>query len=462
MSVRLYLGLFCAAIATLIGYIIDDLRHIDPNISTVVTCRRFPGLCTVDPPISLEESPGSGILQRIMGTHKIGRARRPIMDITMYSETGGWRKKLWRFAKLKHWNYCSITTEEYFVGMAWVNFNYLGDVFVYVVPLKEDSQMGYLKKYEYTGRVPLARGISSAPSSGAGCTIWQSGTDEKAQNYAYMSHCHNQTLYSDQGGWDISLSVPLAQPDENPQDSGPIRLDLSAQVRQEEGLVLMYPVLGSQWSPAYVHKAAGMTTGGTMSLTGVPKYWFKKSTSAMDWTKAHAGYDTRWRWASGNFFGVAVEVASPKIDKSRQEVYNVGINFSSLVYDIVAPTEQDGSHYNDKAVSAENAVWVDQKMIPLRRQLDFILPENAERRAKDPWQLRTTHPDPNIEAIDLNFHPHGLREDHIDAIVLKSDFVQPYGYFEGKITVTDARNGITYTITVDQRFGVVEDHWARW
>lgn len=63
--------------------------------------------------------------------------------------------------------------------------------------------------------------------------------------------------------------------------------------------------------------------------------------------------------------------------------------------------------------------------------------------------------------VALDFVPRGARQDYTHLGLVVSDFVQPYGYFNGSITATD-RSGVRRTVVLQEVFGVVENHYAMW
>lgn len=62
----------------------------------------------------------------------------------------------------------------------------------------------------------------------------------------------------------------------------------------------------------------------------------------------------------------------------------------------------------------------------------------------------------------LRFTPHGTREEHLHAGLLTSDFVQPYGVFEGHVDVRPAHSKTTTRYEIKDVYGVVEKHYAKW
>lgn len=60
--------------------------------------------------------------------------------------------------------------------------------------------------------------------------------------------------------------------------------------------------------------------------------------------------------------------------------------------------------------------------------------------------------DQQPEFLNLTFTPRGSREEHVHLGIIASDFVQPYGTFEGMVAGKK----------IYQVYGVVEDHYAKW
>ena len=63
--------------------------------------------------------------------------------------------------------------------------------------------------------------------------------------------------------------------------------------------------------------------------------------------------------------------------------------------------------------------------------------------------------------VALDFRPLGARSDNTNLYVIKSDFVQPYGEFNGSVVLRDAETGRARRVRVDG-VGVVERHEAIW
>lgn len=169
---------------------------------------------------------------------------------------------------------------------------------------------------------------------------------------------------------------------------------------------------------------------------------FARALGGLDWTKSIALHHTVWKWASANFYATVLTVL--KEGKSiPEDNAAIGINLSADVYDI-------------EGASQENAIWINGQVY-IVGGVKFIIPAQADT---DEWQIQSKDPTES-EYIDLRFQPTGARQDHTDLYLLKSDFIQPFGYFYGNILVT-ASDGSMRSIHVQHAFGVVEDHNAAW
>jgi uncharacterized protein (DUF3820 family) len=135
----------------------------------------------------------------------------------------------------------------------------------------------------------------------------------------------------------------------------------------------------------------------------------------LDFTLGFPPRDTRWNWAS----------ATGKTNDGKI----VGLN-------LVA-------HFND---GLENVLMFNGKLIPLGKAT-FNYNHPAD---KETWNIKT---DDGI--IDMNFMPSGARKDNINVGILKHQFIQPFGKFEGNILLDG--NKIPFTA-----YGVVEEHHSIW
>ena len=110
-----------------------------------------------------DEAPNS--LLKPDGTYHFGRWKQSIKDLTLKHEVepraheGIW-KTTQDFIRLKRWDYVSLVNPQFFLAVCMVNFNYIEDVFVYLVELEHPE-----KKSEFHSRRLPALGLDFAPSS---------------------------------------------------------------------------------------------------------------------------------------------------------------------------------------------------------------------------------------------------------------------------------------------------------
>jgi len=189
-----------------------------------------------------------------------------------------------------------------------------------------------------------------------------------------------------------------------------------------DALALVYP-LSNGSRVAYTHKEGGMLATGSVSL-GNLTFQFDglqqpQGLASMDWTRSLADRMTVWNWAC--------------LSSRAKNGKRIGINLSKGVYD-----------------HQENAVWVDGQIHTVG-PVKFTVPSNP---SKDVWYISST-PQSTIR-LELEFYPRALREEHIHAVIVESDFFQPLGTFRGVIQIGDEQ------LEIEDGFGVVEDHYALW
>jgi hypothetical protein len=244
---------------------------------------------------------------------------------------------------------------------------------------------------EHGALSPLGRALRFAPSSVRGATTWNS----RSASVSIAAH----------DGWDVELDIPL----------GGERLRGRAHIEARDSLAMLHR-LGPR-RVAYTHKAAGWPASGYLEL-GTRPIRLDGGLSASDWTRSQASRVTRWKWASLSGF-----------DRDRAAV---GLNLSAQVYD------------DDDGHSAENALWIDGRVQRLGGVRFAVPPDPTTER----WAIRS------IEGneVDLHFEPLGAREQRTNLGLVRTEFVQPYGQFAGRVGGYD----------VTGCFGVVETHLSVW
>eukprot|EP01006_Ploeotia_vitrea_P053414 TRINITY_DN67786_c6_g3_i1.p1 TRINITY_DN67786_c6_g3~~TRINITY_DN67786_c6_g3_i1.p1 ORF type:complete len:410 (-),score=5.69 TRINITY_DN67786_c6_g3_i1:93-1322(-) len=380
-----------------------------------VTCTSFPGLCG---PTNTE---GKAPITNNTGAFEYGRWKMPSTNLDPIRNIATFMDKMNR---LKTWSYMSVVSPKYFIAITPVQFHYVEDVYISVVDREQERQIAV-----YHWQLPLGRSVTIAPAGTVGCTYFQ----------PYWGSTNAEICFDpDTDSWNFKLNMT----------------ELSADLRVRKGkeaLALLYPLGGDTERPAYVHKEAGMEATGTVRVSGQAPYTFSRGAGALDWTLTHALKDTYWRWVSMNC--EACEVTSTKDNTKTEE--HVGINLSTLVYDI---TNQESGKVT---ASSENMLWIGHKVFPLNVVMGI---EPTGDLGTDNW--RVTGKGVGCE-VDLTFQPHGTRSDHtgpeMRLVGVISDFVQPFGKFNGQITVADpADNSVKYKVRIVDCYGVCEDHHSLW
>ena len=244
---------------------------------------------------------------------------------------------------------------------------------------------------EYGMMSPLGRALQIAPSSTSGQTRWTT------RNASVSVRARN--------GWDVELDIPL----------GSERLRGQGRIEERDSLAMLHQL--GPGRHAYTHKAAGWPTSGQFDL-GTRSIRLDGGLGASDWTRSEANRITEWKWAS--LSGVLSDGTV------------IGLNLSADVYD------------DEVGQSLENALWVDGKVSRLPG-VRFQMPMEPKTQR---WRIESLDSD----QVELEFQPLGAREDHTNFGLVRTDFVQPYGRFVGRVREHDL-NGC---------FGVVETHVSVW
>ncbi len=166
-------------------------------------------------------------------------------------------------------------------------------------------------------------------------------------------------------------------------------------------------------------KWAGLVASGSLHAGG-KHYALAGGVGGLDYTQGYLARRTAWRWAFAN--GRLADGTS------------LGLN---LVEGFNESSEQ----------SNENALWLGPRLIPLdRAHFEFDRSDAMQQ-----WKVVTVD-----GAVDLQFSPiHAHREER-DYRIVKSHFVQPLGFFEGKIRVDGE------ILQVSGLAGVTEDQDILW
>ena len=140
--------------------------------------------------------------------------------------------------------------------------------------------------------------------------------------------------------------------------------------------------------------------------------------AAVDWTAGFMRRETFWNWGS----------LSCRLPDGRRLGFNLaaGVNETGFT---------------------ENGVWLDDQLI----KVDMVDFQFDRAEPLEPWRLRSTD-----GQVDLQFEPAGTRQEKLNALLLASNFKQHFGLFSGELRIAGE------TLRLNDAWGLVEDHYARW
>ncbi|UTZ44148.1 DUF2804 domain-containing protein [Vibrio campbellii] len=188
-----------------------------------------------------------------------------------------WRKRF----DYKQFQFVSIVTEKYIIGVAIADIRYLASGFCYVF----DTETHKLVEQQWLK--PLNMGYQTQPSS------WNS--------QAYLANDAIQ-FKIEHGLWHIQLSTDLIQAD--------LRLKPES---ESLPLMLCTPTAYSGWT--YTQKHNALAIQGQMSVKGQPQD-LSNAVAGYDFSAGYMRRETSWRWASINH---------------RREDKSIGLNLAAGV-----------------------------------------------------------------------------------------------------------------------------------
>jgi len=169
----------------------------------------------------------------------------------------------------------------------------------------------------------------------------------------------------------------------------------------------------------YTQKSAALTVEGNLNWQGQSYQLAALNTLAsVDWSAGYMRRETNWYWAS----------LSSYLDDGRR----LGFNFASGV--------------NETGFS-ENAIWLDD----VRYKVDLVDFRFNRYNESQTWQLKS-----NDGKIEITFDMQGKRAQKLNLILIASNFRQFFGQFNGVIKINNE------TLTLNNAWGLVEDHYAKW
>ncbi|MBV6494576.1 MAG: hypothetical protein LDLANPLL_02609 [Turneriella sp.] len=150
-------------------------------------------------------------------------------------------------------------------------------------------------------------------------------------------------------------------------------------------------------------------------LCGDRRQKFAGAFGVLDYSKGYPARKTHWNWLS----------MVGKTETGKSLAVNLVDNFNEGI---------------------ENALWLDGHPQSLSSaHFHFLRPAD-----KSVWRILTRD-----NVFETRFRPFGARGENLNLGLLRSNFVQPYGIFDGQIKIADVYEKFT-------GYGVTEDHLAWW
>ncbi|ROS01599.1 uncharacterized protein DUF2804 [Sinobacterium caligoides] len=201
-------------------------------------------------------------------------------------------------------------------------------------------------------------------------------------------------------------------------DTANIQADLSLlQPCGSLPLAMCSPTGYSGWT--YTQKHNALKVSGTLKVNhhAIP---LECALASYDFSAGYMRRETSWRWAS--------------VNASTQDGL-LGLNLAAGV---------------NETGCCENAFWLDGErhyLPPVR----FDFPRHSSR-SDNSWHIYSDN-----GQVDLHFTPLNNRSEKLNLLLLKNNFRQFIGYFNGTIRSPDKRE-----LKLNETLGITEDHFSRW
>ncbi|WOH38749.1 DUF2804 domain-containing protein [Thalassotalea fonticola] len=302
--------------------------------------------------------------------------------------------KLSKYLSYKQFQFVSINTGKFIIGAAIADIRYLGSGFVYVF----DRANNTMVEQSWLRPPGIGYKTSESPSNG------QASIGSAANHIA---------ITIAQGRWQLRINT----------DTISANLFFTSAANSLP-LAMCSPTSYSGWT--YTQKHNTLTVDGQLSI----------NQQAQDLSQALAGYDfsagfmrreTSWRWAS----------------------INSHIGNSVFGLNLAAGVNETGS--------SENVFWLDgqRHYLPIV-QFKFTRQRNSKLNTQ-PWHITSTPINGQPAQVDLTFTPINSREERLNLWLLKSNFRQYIGHYNGLV-----RDSAGNETIINNILGLSEDHFARW
>jgi len=336
-------------------------------------------IITLPAPTHLIDEKGHPITGHFDGIPKVINIDQFDYRNSMDVNVSAWQKHF----HYKQFQFVSIVTDEFIIGVAIADIRYLGSAFCYLF----DRKNNVLE--EDTWLRPLNFDMSVTPSP-------YSGTTEIARRQVIFTITNGQ--------WQLHLNTKNIKA--NIQLFSPPR---------SLPMAMCSPTGYSGWTYTQKHNALALRGNLTVHSNDID---LSTATGGYDFSCGYMRRETSWRWASVN-------------------TYINGIPFG---LNLAAGVNETGG--------CENALWVDG----VRYLLGPVHFRFSRTDTEQAWQIHSSD-----GRIKLTFTPINKRSEKLNLWLLKSNFRQFIGHFNGSI---EDHQGTIHQI--NNVIGLTEDHFARW
>ncbi|OUS29510.1 hypothetical protein A9Q98_06210 [Thalassotalea sp. 42_200_T64] len=302
--------------------------------------------------------------------------------------------KLSKHFHYKQFQFVSINTAKYIIGVAIADIRYLANGFIYIYDIANNTII------EQSWLRPPGIGYSSCASPNNGTA-------------SIGSAANNIGFVIQNGQWQLRLNSRHIQAD----------ITLTAFAKSDP-LAMCSPTGYNGWT--YTQKHNGLLVTGKLSINQQGQN-LNHALAGYDFSAGYMRRETSWRWASIN---------------AKTDIGIIGLNLAAGV---------------NETGDSENVFWLNGKRHYLPAvQFDFQRQRSSTLNTQ-PWHIRSAHHSVQTAKVDLTFTPINSREERLNLWLLKSNFRQYLGHFNGVIIDNDGNE-----IMLNNILGLSEDHFACW
>jgi hypothetical protein len=347
------------------GYIGNVMRHEQPQLAP-------------NKLINTDGRPVFGLFDGIVGSLNVNQyAYKTVMDKPASA--------LSKHFNFKQFQFISVITPHYIVGLAIADIRYVGNGFCYLYDIKANK----LTQTQWLRPFSMGCQFSLSPKQGR----------------ASIGHKQKGVVIDiEDGQWSVDINIADIQATLRIAPA-PLSLPMS----------LCTPTGYNGWTYTQKHNGLAVTGQLTIHHESQPLQY---ALAGYDFSAGFMRRETSWRWASINA-------------QTSQGI--IGLNLAAGV---------------NETGYTENVMWINGERHFLgSAQFNFDRHSN-----EDLWHITT-----NDGQVDLTFNALNHRSEKLNLGLLKNNFRQYIGYFNGHV---GDNNGNKYHL--DNQLGLTEDHFAKW